>query len=331
MNFIFSRLRSLKIQIHMKKLLGVLLILVAFVACKEEKQLKPEIASVDVAITMERFDRLFANTTPESLPELKNKYPYLFAKQYSDDFWLAKLSDTLQEELEREVDLAFKNDEDVVQDIELLYKHIKYYYPNTTVPKVIGIITEVRNKVVLTDSLLLIGLDNYLGEDHYFYEGIQRYKSKNFRKEQIDVDVALAFAKAKTPRPQTATFLDQIVYEGKQLYLVETLLSQKPIHEVFSYTADEYAFAEENEVNIWEYFVSGKILYSTDRKLLSRFINPAPFSKFRLAFDNETPGRLGRYIGYKIVKSYMDKNEIDFKTMLLQDAETIFNNAKYKP
>jgi len=331
MNFIFLRLRSLKIQIHMKKILGAVLILIAFVACKNDKQLHADIANITVEIPLDRFDRSFANVTTEGLPALKEKYPYLFSKQYSDEFWIAKLSDTLQKELEREVDLAFKDTEQVEQDLELLYKHILYYFPQTSVPKAISIITEVRNKVVLTDDLLLIGLDNYLGEDHYFYEGIQTYKSKNFRKEQIDVDVAYAFAKAKVSQPQTATFLDQIVYEGKLLYLTETLLSQKPIYEVLSYTADEYAFAEENEINMWEYFVSNKILYNTDRKLRSRFIDPAPFSKFRLAFDNETPGRLGRYIGYKIVTSYMDKNDVALKAMLLQDAETIFNNAKYKP
>lgn len=331
MNFIFLRLRSLKIQIHMKKILGAALILIAFVACKNDKQLHADIANIAVEIPIDRFDQLFANTTPEGLPALKSKYPYLFSQKYSDEFWVAKLSDTLQKELEREVTIAFKDTEQVEQDLELLYKHILYYFPQTSVPKAISIITEVRNKVVLTDDLLLIGLDNYLGEDHYFYEGVQKYKSKNFRKEQIDVDVAYAFAKAKVSQPQTTTFLDQIVYEGKLLYLVEALLSQKPIYEVLSYTADEYAFAEENEVNMWEYFVSNKTLYSTDRKLRSRFIDPAPFSKFQLAFDNETPGRLGRYIGYKIVASYMNKNDVALKAMLLQDAETIFNNAKYKP
>ncbi len=315
----------------MKKWLASIGILCIIVGCKHDERLHPEIADIPVVITVDRFDRSFANATPEELPSLKNKYPYLFSKRYSDEFWEAKLSDTLQKELEREVDIAFKELAEIEEDLELLYKHIKYYYPETSVPKVISIITEVRNKVVLTDSLLLIGLDNYLGKDHYFYEGIQKYKSKNFRKEQIDVDVASAFAKAKITRPQTSTFLNQMIYEGKQLYLMKLLLSQKPIHEVLSYTEEEYTFAESNQVNMWEYFVSGQLLYSTDRKLLSRFIDPAPFSKFYLDFDNDTPGRLGRYVGYKIVLSYMEKNDISLKTMLLQDAETIFTNAKYKP
>jgi len=196
MNFLFLRLRSLKIQIHMKKILGITLILLAFVACKNDQQLNPEIEAMSVSLSIDRFDRLFANTTPATLPDVKNTYPYLFSKQYSDEFWEAKLSDTLQKELEREVANAFKDSNQLEEDLTLLYKHIQYYFPETSVPKVITIITEVREKVVLADTLLLIGLDNYLGKDHYFYQDIQRYKAKNFRKEQIDVDVASAFAKA---------------------------------------------------------------------------------------------------------------------------------------
>lgn len=333
MNFIFLRLRSLKIQIHMKKLLGVVLVLFVIISCNDDKQLNPEIAAIPVEITVDRFDRLFANATPAQIPELKQKYPYLFPKRYDNAFWEAKLNDTLQKELEREVEKVFANTEELENELELLYKHMIHYFPGTKIPKTTGIVSRVdyKSKVVYADSLLLIGLDNYLGEDHYFYDGIPRYYVKNHRKEQIDVDIAAAFANQYVTKPQSFSFLNQIVYEGKQLYLMELLLSQKDTHEIFSYTAEELSFAKENEVKIWEYFVSNKILYSTDRKLLQRFVDPAPFSKFYLDFDNETPGRLGRYIGYKIVSSYMSNNNTPLSAMLLQDGETIFNNAKYKP
>jgi len=179
--------------------------------------------------------------------------------------------------------------------------------------------------------LLIISLDTYLGEDHHFYAGIPVFQSKNFRKEQIDVDVAEAFAKTVVPKPKNTEFLSEMLYEGKKIYLMKSLLSLRPEYEVLGYTEDELTFARNNEINIWEYFVKKELLYSTDRKLLSRFLNPAPFSKFYLSFDNETPGRIARYMGYEIVSSYMEKNDVPLKTMLIQDAATIFASAKYKP
>jgi len=74
------------------------------------------------------------------------------------------------------------------------------------------------------------------------------------------------------------------------------------------------------------------LLFSTDAKLPNRFINPAPFSKFYLEqIDNDSPGRVGRYIGWQIVKSYAEKNDVSLVELLNTPAQTIFNNAKYKP
>lgn len=317
----------------MNKLLGIVLILLIIVGCHDDKQLNPDIAAIPVEITIDRFDVTFSKVTPEGLPSLKQAYPYLFSKRYNDAYWEQKIKDTLQKEVEEEVFKVFSDISKTQEDLELLFKHIKYYFPQTTVPKTIAVATDVdyRNKIILADSLLFLSLSTYLGKDHPFYAGIPKFYTKDHRQEQIDVDVAAAFAKTQIYRSQIPTFLEQIIYEGKQLYLIKLLLSQKATHEIFSYTPEEYTFAKENEVNVWEYFVSSKILYSTDRKLLARFIDPAPFSKFYLEFDNETPGRLGRYMGYKIVASYMSNNDISLKEMLLQDGETIFNNAKYKP
>ncbi|MEP0264533.1 gliding motility lipoprotein GldB [Dokdonia sp.] len=317
----------------MKKLLGIVLILLIIVSCHDDKQLNPDIAAIPVNIEIDRFDITFSKITPKGLPSLKQTYPYLFSTRYDDAYWEQKIKDTLQKEVEEEVFKVFLDINKTQEDLELLFKHIKYYFPQATVPKTIAVATDVdyRNKVILADSLLFLSLSTYLGEDHHFYGGIPKFYTKNHREEQIDVDVAMAFAKTQTPRPQISTFLEQIVYEGKQLYLMELFLSQKATNEIFSYTPEEYSFVKENEINMWEYFVSSKILFSTDKKLVARFIDPAPFSKFYLEFDNETPGRIGRYMGYKIVASYMSNNDVPLKNMLLLDGETIFNNAKYKP
>ena len=65
------------------------------------------------------------------------------------------------------------------------------------------------------------------------------------------------------------------------------------------------------------------MLYSTDASLPGRFISDAPFSKFYLELDNESPGRLGQYIGWQIVKSYMNNNDVQMKDMLQKEAKEI--------
>ena len=64
---------------------------------------------------------------------------------------------------------------------------------------------------------------------------------------------------------------------------------------------------------------------------MARFINPAPFSKFYLEIDNDSPGMVGRYIGWQIVRSYMENNNSTIQKLLTLNAEELLNKSKYKP
>ncbi|WP_435049104.1 hypothetical protein [Formosa sp. S-31] len=124
-----------------------------------------------------------------------------------------------------------------------------------------------------------------------------------------------------------------MVSAGKRLYFKDLMIPFKTDAEKINYTEVQLQWAQNNEAQIWEYFVERELLYSSDSKLPGRFINPAPFSKFYLAeIDNESPGRIGQYIGWQIVRAYMDHNpDISFKEMLNMSAEDIFNHSKFKP
>lgn len=112
---------------------------------------------------------------------------------------------------------------------------------------------------------------------------------------------------------------------------MQELLPGQPAAAVISYTEDQYAWARANESEIWRYFVDRDLLFSTDSKLEQRFLSPAPFSKFYLELDSESPGMLGRYIGWRIVEAYMENNEVSLQQMLEKPAEEIFNDSRFKP
>ncbi len=280
-----------------------------------------------------RFDKEFANANPADLPKLKAEYPAFFPKQYSDSIWVEKLIDTLQDQLESEVVKKFPNDEKLDAVLVPLFQHIKYYFPKFRTPVVVTTTSDVdyRNKVILADSMLVIGLDNYLGNEHRFYEGIDKYISKEMKPSQIGPDVADTYARQYIKPPSKATFLGQIIYYGKELYLKDLWLPNISDAEKIGYTEEEFQWAEENEEYMWRYFVEKELLYSTEPKLGARFISPAPFSKFYLDIDNESPGMLGRYLGWKIVRAYMENNDTDVQQLMITDADELFTNSKYKP
>ncbi|MCF7560507.1 gliding motility lipoprotein GldB [Sabulilitoribacter multivorans] len=318
----------------MRPKLSFILILIFVFSCKQENQVNDEIAKINTDIEVERFDTLFSKVDAESLPELKQAYPFMFSEKYKDSFWLAKKNDTLQIQLFKEVDKAFANFNEIEMEIESLFNHLKYYFPEFHPPRIITTTNDVdyRNKVIVTDTISVIALDTYLGSEHEFYGGIPKYIRAHFNKEQLVVDLAEAYAEKYTYHPARKTLLDEMIYFGKLLYFKDVVIPFKTEAERIGYNQDQLDWAIANESYIWRYFVDRELLFSTDSKLPGRFIVDAPFTKFYLEdIDANSPGRLGQYIGWQIVRAYMQQNDITLRDMLTKSTEDIFNNSKFKP
>ena len=144
-------------------------------------------------------------------------------------------------------------------------------------------------------------------------------------------DVVASFAAKKIDPLTDKNLLGQMIYFGKQLYLKDLLLPEYSDADKMGYTPEQILWCQENESYMWRYFIENELLYSDDSKLKSRFIDPAPFSKFYLEIDNESPGRVGAWIGWQIVRSYMKNNEVSIDKLLKMNAKEIFEKSKYKP
>lgn len=317
----------------MKKITALLILAVFAISCEKKDKIQEAIEEVPVELEVERFDKIFYETNPANLSEIKQKYPYFFPAGNEDTVWTNKMKNPLLRELHAEVQKKFGNFEAEKTDLEGLFRHIKYYFPQTKLPKIITLISEVdtQGKVIYADSLLLISLDVYLGEDHRFYEGFPEYQRASFEKSQLLPDVVSDFSLRKIPPPKDRTLLSQMIYFGKELYLKDILIPEVSDADKIGYTPEQITWSQENEGYIWRYFIDENLLYDSDPKLPGRFINPAPFSKFYLEIDNESPGKIGMWIGWQIVRSYMKNNDVSLQQLLQADAKEIFDNSKYKP
>ena len=317
----------------MFRILVALFSVLMMVSCNSNSKLELEIEKIPIDLKVIRFDKKFAEVTPETLPALKNEFPYLFPESFTDSMWVAKINDTIQQEINTEVEKAFPDFSEEEDGLLNLFQHTKYYFPSFKTPEVITITSEVdyRNKVLLAPDYLFISMDTYLGQEHPFYLGLQEYLKKNFEKGQILPDVAEKIGQKYVPKPSDKTFLAHMLYYGKLLYLKDVLLPKVEDFEKIGYTKEELDWADANEDQVWRYFVERELIFDSDTDLYSRFLYPAPFSKFYLELDVESPARLGQYIGWQMVRQFMDKNNVSVQDMIATDAETIFNKANYKP
>lgn len=316
----------------MKKYILLVLFLFAIVSCSKKSEIQKKAEEIPVNIKVDRYDKAFFETPPNELPKLKRQYPEFFPPSISDSVLVDKMTNPLWRELYSEVQKKYSNFDTETAEIEDLFRYIKYYYPKTQVPKVYTVIQEMDTdyKVIYTEKVLIISLELYLGKNHKFYE-YPKYLKQTFEPSQILPDIVESFSRTKAKPPVQKDLLSLMIYSGKQMYLNDVLLPDYSDENKICYTPEQLKYCKDNEANMWRFFIEENLLYSNDAKLAQRFISPAPFSKFGLISDNETPGRIGVWVGWQIVRSFMENNNIPMQQMLVMDAKEIFQKSKYKP
>jgi len=316
----------------MKKYLFLVVFCLFILSCDKKNKVESAVAAIPLKLKVARFDKIFFETPPQDLEKVKKQFPFFFPPENDNSVWLNKMQDPLWKELYTEVQKKYGDFEPVKQELETLFKHIKYYFPATKTPKVITIISEMdyKNKAIYADSLVVISLELYLGANHKFYQ-FPNYLKQNFDERQIAPDIVTSFSERQIPPVSDKNLLSQMIYYGKQLYLKDLLLPDYTDAEKMGYTPKQITWCQENESYMWRYFIEKEMLYSNDQKLISRFINPAPFSKFYLEIDNESPGKVGAWIGWQMVRSYAKNNDVPLVNLLKTDAKEIFVKSKYKP
>jgi gliding motility-associated lipoprotein GldB len=316
----------------MKKYLFPVVFSLFFLSCDKKSKVEKAVEEIPMEMKVERFDKIFFESKPEDLGKVKKEFPFFFPSGNDDSVWLAKMEHPEWKALYGEVQKKYSDFGPEKVALESLFKHVKHYFPETKIPKVITVISEMdyNNKVIYADSLLIISLELYLGKDHQFYQ-FPSYIKQELEPKQILPDVVSAFSATKIPEVVDKNLLSQMIYFGKQLYLKDLLLPNYSDADKIGYTPNQISWCQENETYMWRYFVEKEMLYNDDQKLRSRFINPAPFSKFYLEIDNESPGRVGAWLGWQIVRSYIKNNDVTLDSMLKMNAKEIFEQSKYKP
>lgn len=313
-------------------LFGILFFVIS--ACSSTNAVEEEIAKIPVDITLDRFDQKFFNASKEDFYQLKQDYPYLFPEQYPDSIWQKRQRDSLQVLLQGEISKVYPSLAPFEKQLKPLFQHIKYYFPRLKDPKVILLTNNVdyQNKTVYADSLVLISLDTFLGANNPLYEGIPQYIVRDMDIAYLGAHLSDEFAISVVPAPADRTLLAQMIYYGKRFYIKDILLPDTADEIKISYTEKEMNWVKENERFIWQYFIENELLYKTQSSYLLRFIEPAPFSKFYLEIDNESPGKIGQWLGWQIVRAFVSKNPDETTQQILaMPAQELFTKANYKP
>jgi hypothetical protein len=337
----------------MKKLfLG--LWLVGLFSCGGDRNV-PDVSAVKIDLQTQRFENDFfaldINNLSSSLQNLYKKYPVFFQDFVFNILALPANPDSsvAVENGIRSFIASYKPLKDIaakavpdLAKIEMEIKHglqfVKHYFPAYKVPtKLITFIGPFNSygNIITTDALG-VGLQLYLGKNFSWYQseaGQQLYPayiSRRFDDDYIPVNSLKTIVEDMYPNSSAGKpLVEQMVEAGKRLYLLDKLMPNTHDTLKTGYTKLQLEGANNNEALIWGFFLQNDLLYVNDPALTKDYMNDAPKTA---VLGEGSPGFIGQFVGWKIVKKWMDKNEKTTPDELMKtDPRTIFEQSKYKP
>ncbi len=225
----------------------------------------------------------------------------------------------------------------ISEEIQLAdaFSRYQYFFPNKKIPVVYTYISDLyyEKPVIVNDSVVIIALDVYLGEGFPKYRslGLPHYKIRCMTDSNIVIDVMKAiYISELAPHFKQKTMIERMIAAGKLLYYLDAVLPDVPDSLKISYTTKQMKWVDVNKANVWAFFVKNKLFYSADYKMQTKLIQDGPFTT---GFSNESPPRLGIWLGWQIVRKYMANHPDTSLKNLIQnsDAQSIFNKSGYKP
>ncbi len=242
------------------------------------------------------------------------------------------VSDTLIQQLKSNVSEEIDTIK-LRQEFEMAFRHYRHYFPKKEVPVIFTCISGLNQSVVTSEKLIGVSLDKYLGASSQFYArlGLPAYKRKNMHPGKIVPDVMYAWAVTEWPKADNAnSLLSQIIHEGKMMYFVDAMIPEMHDTLKIGFTKKQLEFCKKDEAAMWTYLAEHKLLFTTDRMSIKRFIDDGPYTA---SFTENSPARIGIWIGWQIVRSYMEKHpEIKLPDLMNNpDFQGILNQSGYQP
>lgn len=334
---------------------GLILLLAA---CKPSKKI-PDVSNISVSLPVERFEQDFfaldTNNLNQSLNTLSAKYPQFLGDFIGNILRLEPNDSSLPaiksfiayyKPVYQKTQKLFADFTPWQREIEQGLRFTKYYFPKYPLPQklitFIGPFDAIASGSigdygdVMAQTGPAVGLQLHLGaNDDIYTEGLQQgavfqYQVRRFEPATIPVNVMKniiddVFPYAADGRP----LVEQMIEKGKRMYILDQLLPTTADTLKIGYSKAQLDLCNEHEGDVWNYYVKNNMLYSLDPQQAKETLQDGPKTQ---DLGEGVPGYLGLYIGWQIVKQWMEKNEkVSLEELIKKDAKTLFDEAAYKP
>lgn len=328
------------------------MILIFFIGCTDNKG--PDVSNIKVEIPIERFDKSFfsldTNNIVTGLKALMRNHPDFYndfmqqilgvsgadtnkATQDVSRIFIRGYSSMYQSLGKQYADINW-----LQKDMQKAFQYMKYYFPEYKTSKIILFMGPLDAPgVALTGAGIAVGLHQFGGKDFPAYQSMEaqqlfpEYISRRFEPQFIAASCMKAAIEDIYPdRSGSKGLVEQMIEKGKQWWLLDKFLPATADSIKTGYTKQQLKWCEVNEGLVWnDIITTQKDLYTKDPLATQNYMGEAPFTQ---SLGPSSPGNIGQWIGWQIVKKFVDKNSsLSVADVLNTDARKILEGSRYKP
>lgn len=304
----------------------------------------PDTSSIKISVSIDALQDSFVNVSSKTeLVKLLTHHPeirdYIFRRsEYPNDSVFIneifnRFSNPHIDTLLLETKRVFKDLGELKAQFQQAFTNIKYYYPNFNPPKVVTLISGLDTDLLVTDSLIVISLDFFLGPNAKYRPKMYDYLLRQYGKENIVPSCMLFYGIRdefnKTDLADKTVLADMIAY-GKSFYFAKHMLPCVPDSIFIWYTADEVKGARKNQDLIWARLIEDQVLYATSHVVKQKYLGERPQT---LEVGEKCPGRIAQWVGWQIVNKYAETHPKMTlpDVMSVSNADQLFKESRYKP
>jgi hypothetical protein len=351
-----SLLNSMKNQL-------LLFFLVTAIACNNQTK-APDVSGIPVDLKVDRFEQDFfaidSNQTKTGLAQLGQKYPLFLPLFVNHVLGLGALADSnllayegskrflhLNQPVFKASQDLYKNFSNTTKELTTGFRYVKHYFPSYQIPVILTTIgpmdalapmsNQEPSPNYMGENFLAIGLQFYLGRDFAIYNDpgyissvAPQYRSRRFSKEYIAADVfTLVIDDMYPDSSKRYPLIERFIEKGKRLYLLQQFLPTSHDTLLIGYTGKQLKWCKENERGVYNFFIQQNLLYEIDPSRIHPFMTDGPTTQ---GMPEQSPGNIGAFIGWEIVKAYMDKHAaVSLPQLMKTSNKIIYSESAYKP
>jgi hypothetical protein len=326
--------------------------ILVFLSCNNKSN-APDVSNIQVNVRLERFEKSFfsidTNNIGQGLAKVHSQFPGFYrdfmqnilqVSGNGDDTATISVTRSFLRSyvsLDKLLEKKFNSVSKIESQVKKGFQYVKYYFPSYKLPGLITYVGTINAPgVAMTTDRIAIGLQQFAGKDFDGYQTVQvqelypSYISRRFDPAYIPSNCLQAIVLDLFPdKSNGLPLIEQMIEKGKQWWLLDKFLPDMNDTLKTGYTKEQLEWCKKNEGLIWNYFISQENMETIDPASIQNYIGEAPTTQ---GMPAASPGNIGPWVGWQIVKKFAEKNSsLSVTEVMNTPARKILTESKYKP